>query len=83
MPTALLEREELLQAVKEIPDDKLTAVLRAVRVILQIDEDEDEGDEPNEETAKILRESEAGLNMIGPFHNMNDFMTSLLSDDDA
>ena len=38
---------------------------------------------PNAETIKILRDSEAGRNVIGPFHNMNDFMKSLLSDDDA
>ena len=43
----------------------------------------DEEHIPNAETIKVLRDSEAGRNVIGPFHNMNDFMTSLLSDDNA
>jgi len=38
---------------------------------------------PNEETIKVLKDSEEGRNVIGPFHNMNDFMASLLSNDDA
>jgi hypothetical protein len=79
MVTATLEREELLQVVRDLPDDKLANVLYFAKNVLN----EDEGGEPNEETAKVLRESEAGLNMVGPFRNMNDFMTSLLADGDA
>jgi hypothetical protein len=40
-----------------------------------------EGHVPNEETIKVLKDSQAGRNVIGPFHNMNDFMTSLLSEE--
>jgi hypothetical protein len=58
--TATLEREELLQAVKEIPDDKLAAVLRAVRDILQIDEDESDEPLTEDELAQIA-ESEADI----------------------
>ena len=43
----------------------------------------DERHEPNEETAAALRESADMRNVIGPFNNMDDFMASLLSDDDA
>ena len=42
-----------------------------------------EGHEPNEETIAALRESADMSNLIGPFNNMEDFMASLLSDDDA
>ena len=38
---------------------------------------------PNEETAAALRESADMRNLIGPFNNVEDFMKSLLSDDDA
>ncbi|MDR1376617.1 MAG: hypothetical protein LBJ22_03820 [Synergistaceae bacterium] len=77
--TTTAEREELLQIVRDLPDEDLATVLYFTKDIL----DEDKDDEPNDETAKILRESEAGLNMVGPFHNMNDFMVSLLAGDDA
>ncbi|MDR3331714.1 MAG: hypothetical protein LBT08_03715 [Synergistaceae bacterium] len=40
-------------------------------------------DTPNEETAAALLESRNDHNLIGPFKNIDDFMVSLLSDDDA
>jgi hypothetical protein len=79
MTTTTVERDELLQLVRDLPDEKLITVLNFARTI----RGEDEEHEPNEETARILRESKAGINVVGPFHNMNDFMASLLTDDDA
>jgi hypothetical protein len=73
--TQLTVKEDLCRRILDLPIDSATQVLEFVRDL--------EGHEPNEETAKILRESEAGINVIGPFHNMNDFMASLLADDDA
>ena len=42
-----------------------------------------ESHEPNEETVAALRESADMKNLIGPFHNVEDLMASLLADDDA
>jgi hypothetical protein len=39
--------------------------------------------EPNEETAAVLRDCEAGRNLIGPFNTIEDLMASLLDEDDA
>jgi hypothetical protein len=63
MTTATLEREELLQVVRDLPDDKLAYTLKLVRNIL----DENEGDTPNEETIKVLKDIEAGRNLLGPY----------------
>ena len=77
MTTATLEREELVQIVRNLPDEKVRAVLGFVKDINK------EGHIPNAETIRILRESEAGLNLAGPFKSVEELMTSLLSDDDA
>jgi hypothetical protein len=77
MNTALAEREELEQAIRSLPDQQVRAVLEFVRDL------EEEEHVPNAETIKVLKDSEAGRNVIGPFHNMEDFVASLLSDNDA
>ena len=77
MPTTTIEREELQQIVENLPDEKVSEALLLIRNFC------DEEHEPNEETIKVLKDSQERRNVIGPFHNMNDFMTSLLSDDDA
>ncbi|MDR1979856.1 MAG: hypothetical protein LBQ42_14060 [Synergistaceae bacterium] len=77
MTTTTIEREKLFEAIKTLPDDKVNFALSLINELQY------EGDEPNEETAKALRESADMRNLIGPFHNMEDFMASLLSDDNA
>jgi antitoxin component of RelBE/YafQ-DinJ toxin-antitoxin module len=42
-----------------------------------------ESHEPNEETIAALRESADMRNLIGPFHNVEDLMASLLDKDDT
>jgi hypothetical protein len=64
MTTAILEREELLQIVRDLPDDKLKTILKFTKGIL------DEGDEPNEETIKVLEDIEAGRNLLGPYPSL-------------
>jgi hypothetical protein len=81
MTTTMMEREELTQLIQVLPDKKVKAALDLIKN-LEFEDDIDEH-EPNAETAKVLRESEAGINVTGPFHNMNDFMTSLLSNNNA
>ena len=65
MSTAVLEteREELAQMVRDLPDDKVIAALGFVRNLC------DDGRMPNAETIKILKDSEAGRNLLGPYHN--------------
>ena len=77
MPTTIVEREELQQIVQNLPDEKVSEVLMLVRDFCY------EEHIPNEETAASLRESADMRNLIGPFNNMEDFMASLLSGDDA
>ena len=77
MATTTVEREELQQIIQNLPDEKIPAVLLLVRDFC------DEDHVPNEETTAALRESADRRNVIGPFHNVEDFMASLLSDDDA
>jgi hypothetical protein len=72
-------REELAQIVRSLPDGKISLALGLLRVL----SDDDEGDEPNEATARVLRESEEGINLIGPFKTIEELMASLMSDDDA
>jgi hypothetical protein len=79
MPTATLEREELLQIVRDLPAEKLVDVLKFTKNIL----DEEEGGEPNEKTAAALRESADMKNLIGPFHSVDALMASLMADGDA
>jgi len=73
--TQTAEREKLYQRILELLDEKAGLVERYVSDL--------EGRVPNEETIRVLKDSEAGRNVVGPFHNMNDFMKSLLDDDDA
>jgi hypothetical protein len=75
MNTAITERDELEQAIRSLPDQQVRAVLEFVR---DLDEEEHV---PNAETAAALRESADIRNLIGPFHNAEDFITSLMSDD--
>jgi len=77
MTTTTVEREELHQIIQNMPNEKISEALSLIRDFC------DEEHVPNEETIKILKDSLAGRNVAGPFHNMNDFMTSLLSDDNA
>ena len=76
MATITVEREELQQIIQNLPDEKISAVLLLIRDFC------DEEHIPNEETATALRESADMRNLIGPFHNMEDFMTSLLSEEE-
>jgi hypothetical protein len=66
----IADRKTLYRRFRSLSDSEAARVIEFI--------DDLEGDEPNEETARILRESEAGINMIGPFHNMNDFLVPLL-----
>ena len=81
MTTAqIAERKTIYRKIRGLSNADAARVMEFIDSIA-IDNIDDY--EPNAETAAILRESAAGRNVIGPFHNMNDFMTSLLSDDDA
>ncbi|MDR3355062.1 MAG: hypothetical protein LBO21_08490 [Synergistaceae bacterium] len=76
MPTTqTATREDLFSRINRLSDNELARVVELVDSI--------EGHEPNEETIAALRESADMQNLIGPFHNMEDFMASLLNDDDA
>ncbi|GHS96316.1 hypothetical protein AGMMS50276_14490 [Synergistales bacterium] len=95
MTATTLERETLSRIVRDLPDDKVAFALNIIRnlsvhelpdsAVESVTEfiDDTERHEPNEETVKVLEDSESGRNLIGPFHNMNDFMVSLLTDDNA
>jgi hypothetical protein len=61
--TATQERDELFHVVRNLPGEKLTVVLNFAKNILN----EDEGDEPNEETIKVLEDIEAGRNLLKPY----------------
>lgn len=71
----IAERKNLYRRIRSLPDSRVAQVVELV--------DSLEEYEPNEETIKILKDSQEGRNVIGPFRNMNDFMASLLSDNDA
>jgi predicted nucleic acid-binding Zn-ribbon protein len=66
MTTTTIEREELVQIVRNLPDDKVKSVLNLIQEL------QDEGHEPNEETIKILEDSEAGRNLLGPYDTLDD-----------
>jgi hypothetical protein len=63
MTATALEREELLQIVRNLSDDKLAAILKFAKDVLAADK----SDEPNEETIKVLEDIEAGRNLLGPY----------------
>ena len=75
------ERETLYRRILELPESKFCRVVEFVDTIQDDGYDPDAAHEPNEETARVLRDSEAGLNLVGPFHSVEALMTSLLSDD--
>jgi hypothetical protein len=79
----LTVKEDLCRRILDLPESKFCRAVEFVDTIQDGTYDPDAAHEPNEETAKILRDSEAGFNLIGPFHDMEALMTSLLSDDDA
>ena len=66
MSTALAERDELEQAIRSLPDEQVQVVLKFVRDL--------EGEEhtPNAETIRVLRESDAGRGLLGPYHSMEE-----------
>ena len=76
MTTTTVERDELCQLIQMLPDEKISEALLLIKDFI------DEEHIPNEETATALRESADMRNLIGPFNNMEDFMASLLSDED-
>ena len=61
-----LERKELAQMVCNLSDDKVTSALEFVRSL------RDEGYMPNAETIKVLKDSEAGRNLLGPYHSVEE-----------
>jgi hypothetical protein len=78
MPTTqqtVTPKEALLARVNRLSPAEMTQVSNFI--------DSLDGDEPNEETAAALRESADMRNLIGPFHNVEDLMASLLDEDDA
>lgn len=74
--TRTVTREDIYRRLQDLPDEKLPEVIAFIDSL-------EEGHEPNEETIRVLQDVEAGRNMIGPFHNIEDLMASLLADDDA
>ncbi|GHV48302.1 hypothetical protein FACS1894204_12490 [Synergistales bacterium] len=63
MTTATLgRRESLIRRVRELPDSVIESVIEFI--------DDTEGYEPNEETVKVLEDSEAGRNLIGPYDSL-------------
>jgi hypothetical protein len=71
----LTVKEDLCRRILDLPIETAEHLSRYL--------DDLEGHEPNEETIAALRESSDMRNLIGPFHNMEDFKASLLADDDA
>jgi hypothetical protein len=76
MTTArMTQREALYGRVRGLSEGQAAEVMEFINCF--------EEHEPNEETAKALRDSENGIGVSGPFHNMNDFIVSLLTEDNA
>jgi hypothetical protein len=70
-----VEKESICRKIYRLSDGEAAQVATFI--------DSLEGDEPNEKTVAALRESADMRNLIGPFHNMEDFKASLLANDDA
>jgi hypothetical protein len=68
-------KEQIINKVESLSEYDALMVLSFIEDI--------NGHVPNEETAAVLRDIEAGQGLVGPFDNMKDFMESLLSDEDA
>jgi hypothetical protein len=66
MTTALAERDELEQAIRSLPDQQVRVVLEFVRDL------EEEEHVPNAETIKVLKDSEAGRGLLGPYHSLEE-----------
>ena len=77
MPTITIEREELQQIVENLPDEKVSEALLLIRDFC------DEGHEPNEETAAVLADSEAGCNMSRIYDDIEEMLSDLLKNDNA
>ena len=58
------ERETLYLRILELPDEDFGLVKQYV--------DDLEAHEPNEETIKVLEDSEAGRNLLGPYDTLED-----------
>ena len=68
MTKAALEREELVNIVRNLPDDKVKVVLGFMRDF------DDDDHMPNAETIKVLKDSEAGRNLLGPYHSVEEMI---------
>lgn len=68
-------KKDIYRRVRRLSNNEATQVLEFIDTLGER--------KPNEETIRIVENVEAGCNLIGPFHNMEDFKASLLSDDDA
>ena len=72
---ATATKETLYDKIRGLSDSEATQV---INFIDSLDEHE-----PNEETAAVLRESDAGLNLIGPFNSLEEMFRDFGIDADT
>ena len=74
-PTQIVTRKDVYRRVRNLPDNKLPQVVTFI--------DSLEEYEPNEETVAVLRNIEAGRNLLGPYKDLNDMFQDFGLDVDA
>jgi hypothetical protein len=77
MPAAqtVTPKDELISRISRLSPNELSRVSDFLDSI--------DGDEPNEETAAVLRDSEAGRNLSKVYDNVEEMLADLMASDNA